>query len=299
MRPAPLALAVLLVLAGCGGTVGSGGDTPTGTVTPAPVPDGEAVDRGRPARLAPGLAADGVFDAGRLARAHADRLAGRSFTRVRTDTRRVNGSLRQRDETTLMYAAGGDRFRYRLNQTTRGSEGVERSEIDRYADGNRVLVASRDANGTEYEVLAGPTGDPYTPAQVFPGNATGATSLARLLTLVDVTVTDRRTVDGRRHYRVETPARQDIPPLRNISLVATVTESGLVRNYRLSYDVERGGRQVRIVVTVAYDRLDRTTVEPPSWLPEARAATGAGANGTTVAGTTPTATATAPGRGEG
>lgn len=298
MRPFGLALVVLLVvLAGCGGAGPSGGDTPTGTVTPAPVPDDGAVDRSRPDRLAPGLAADGVFDAGRLARAHGDRLAGRPFTRSRTDTRRVNGSLRQRDETTLMYAAGGDRFRYRLNQTTQRAEGVERSEIDRYADGTRVLVASRDANGTEYEVLAGPNGDAYTPAQVFPRNATGEASLARLFRLVDVTVTDRRTVDGRRHYRVETPARQDIPPLRNISLVATVTESGLIRDYRLSYDITRGEQRVRIVVTVAYDRLDRTTVEPPPWLPEAKAATGVGTNGTTAAGPTPTGTATPPGSG--
>jgi hypothetical protein len=105
---------------------------------------------------------------------------------------------------------------------------------------------------------------------VFPQNATGESALARLLVLVSVEVTDRWTVNGETVYRVETPAPQSIPPLRDITLAANVTETGLVREYRVAYDVERSGRPVRVVATVKYRRLGETVVEPPAWLPEAK-----------------------------
>ena len=93
---------MLVVLAGCGsvGTPGSDG-TPTRTVTPAPLPRETPTPRG-PTALAPGVSAEGVFDAARLADAHAAALSGTSFTAVRVERRRyANGSFRSLDSATV------------------------------------------------------------------------------------------------------------------------------------------------------------------------------------------------------
>jgi hypothetical protein len=264
-----LAVALCLVLAGCGGVAAPTPESEP-TVTPAPVPeDPRGTDD-----LAPGLSRGGVFDAGRLAAAHAEALSGRSFTRVRTDLRSVDGTVTRRDETILGYAEGGSRFLYRLNQTDRREGRARESRIVRYADGERVYVASTRDGVTTYSVLRGPGGEFYDPARVFPENGTGESALARLLVLVDVRVTDERTVDGATVYRVATDERQDIPPLEDIRLAANVTRTGLVRDYRVSYDVDRGGRTVRVVATVEYRDVGGTVVDAPGWLGATERATG-------------------------
>jgi hypothetical protein len=241
-------------------------------VTPAPVPEATPTNEG----LAPGLEVTGVFDAGRLAAAHADALAGRSFTFIRVDARYTDGELRQRDRSVLRYAADGERFRYDLRQTDRSEGADTTSRIRRYADGTRVYQAVTRANETSYDVLRTAGGSTSDPARVFPSNATNERGLARLFVLVDTEVTGERVAGGTRVYRVATPAPQSVPPLRNITLVANVTETGLVRDYRLRYDVVRSGRQVEVVVRTTYRDVGETTVTEPVWLERATEAVGRG-----------------------
>lgn len=263
-------VALFLVLAGCGSVGAPTSDPGTVTVTPAPVPAGTPVPGGD--TLAPGLAADGVFDSGRLAAAHGAALAGRSFTLVRTDSRYTNGTLSQRDRSVLVYGADGRRFSYDLRQTDRRDGENATSRIRRYADGERVYVAVTRGNETTYDLLRASDGTPYDPSRVFPANATNERGLARLFVLLDARVTDEWTVDGRTVYRVATPDPQTVPPLRNITFAANVTETGLVRSYYLEYDVTRATGPVRVVANTTYRDVGTTTVSEPPWVASARGA---------------------------
>jgi hypothetical protein len=265
-----LVLALLLVLAGCESAAVPTPDPGTATVTPAPVPT--ATRAPATASLAPGLTADGVFDVGRLAEAHTAALAGRSFTLVQTDRRYGNGSIRVRDRSVLHYAAGGERFRYDLRQTDRRGGANVTTRLERYADGERVFVAVTRGNETRYDLLRASDGSASAPTLVFPENATNERGIARLFARIDTEVTGERTVDGRTVYRLASPGPQTVPPLRNVSLVANVTETGLVRDYRVSYDVVRSGRAVRVVAHTSYRAVGETAVPEPPWLGRAEAA---------------------------
>jgi hypothetical protein len=273
-----LAVTLVLVLAGCGSAAAPTPAPGTATVTPAPVPEATAA----PGTLAPGVAADGVFDADRLAAAHAAALAGRSFTLVRVDSRYTNGSLERRDRSVLAYGATGTEFRYDLRQTDRRDGANATSRIERYADGERVYVATTRDDETRYELLRASDGSTYAPTRVFPENATNERGIARLFVLIDTEVTGERTVDGRTVYRLATPAPQAVPPLRNVTFVANVTEAGLVRDYRLSYDVVRSGRPVRVVASTTYRSVGETTVVAPPWLDRAREAVRRGTDTSTL-----------------
>lgn len=264
---------LMLVLAGCGSTVGppAGAGSETATVTPAPVPTGTPRAVGLDT-LAPGLGPDGVFDARRLAAAHADSLAGQSFTVVQRDRRYANGTLVLGDRSVLRYAAGGHRFDYDLQQTDRRDGANATSRIQRYADGERVFVAVGRGNETTYDVLRASDGSLYAPERVFPANATNRRGLVRLLVLIDTEVTDEWTVGGRTVYRVETTGPGALPPLRNISFVANVTETGLVQSYQLSYEVTRSTGRVHIVAGTTYRDVGTTTVTEPPWVERAKAA---------------------------
>jgi hypothetical protein len=226
-----------------------------------------------------------VFDSGQLAAAHEAALAGRSFTLVRTDTRYTNGTLSQRDRSVLRYGASGREFSYDLRQSGRGADGDETSRIQRYADGERVYVAVTRGNRTSYDLLRASDGSDYDPARVFPANATNERGLARLFVLIDTEVTDEWTVDGRRVYRVATPSPQTVPPLRNITLVANVSETGLVRSYRVAYEVTRSpDHRVTVVARTTYRAVGETTVPEPSWLGRAKAALRNGTDTSTLTG---------------
>lgn len=277
-----LVVALLLVLAGCGSLASPTPDPETATVTPAPVPGGTPPPSAE--TLAPGLDEGGVFDAGRLAAAHADALAGRSFTLVRTDSRYVDGSLVQRDRSVLRYAAGGERFRYDLQQTDRREGANQTARIERYADGEQVYVAVTSGNRTRYELLRASDGSAYAPTRVFPANATNERGLARLFVLIDTEVVGERTVDGRTVYRLRTVGSQSVPPLRNITFVANVSETGQVRSYRLEYDVVRSGQSVHVVASTTYRALDETTVKEPPWLARAEESVRQGTDTSTLTG---------------
>lgn len=93
-----VAVALLLLLAGCGGTAPVADDpTATETVTPAPVP-------GEEPRLAPGLIETGVVAPRVLAAAHERTLDRRSYRRVaRTLVVLSNGTERVRRNETRLY----------------------------------------------------------------------------------------------------------------------------------------------------------------------------------------------------
>lgn len=264
-RSLAVGLVLVVLVAGCNAPVSS---TPTSTVTPVPLPASNASDdRVAPGELAPGVEASGVTDAGRLARAHASVLATRGYTVDQTLARtHPNGTVESRYVTRAQFAAGSGRFRASLTQTDRVDGRLSTRRVERFADGTQVYEAATDANATRYRVVRAPDGTLRSPAAIYPTNLTNDPAIARLFTLVETDTTDQWVENGTRYLRVESPGSADLPPLRNVSLVATVTESGLVTDYRVEYDVRRNGVRVHVVVAVTYTDVGDTTVRAPDWI---------------------------------
>ena len=265
------ALVAVVVLAGCGSVATPGEEgTPTRTITAVPVPQETATPRGPPV-LAPGISTEGVFDARRLADAHAATLSATSFTAVRHERRfDTNGSLRLAYRSVIRMGADGERFTYELNQTdVRGDQRREQS-LSRYSDGAVVYAATTRGGQTTYSVLGG-TDEPTDPAAVFPENATARFGVLRLFGALRFDVLGQRTVDGWTVYRLGVEnGSQSLGGLDDVSMNATVREDGVVLSYRLTYEVS----DVRVVVDVDFGQVGETEVTPSEWVTAARSATG-------------------------
>lgn len=264
-------LAALLALGGCNAPFGAG--TPSdATLTPVAVPsDAEATG---PEELAPGLTRAGVADPTRLGAAHARILSNASYTVHRNVTRRdEDGTLAFGTDVVLRRAAFGDRFRYIL-----AFRGRDRRVVERYADGERIYERERAANETTY-ALVGAADGPLDPRDASFGALTNRRGVVDLFTRFRFEVTGRIERGGTTHYRLATPEPRDLPPLRNVTVRALVSERGLVREYSVSYLVVRDDAATRVDVTVRFSDLGTTAVAEPAWYDDARAAT----NGTGTA----------------
>ena len=288
-RPvAALALAALLVLAGCSVATPTA-DERTSTLTPAPVPDGgragaaasgsnaggeRSVD-GR--RLAPGLRAGGVDDAFALAGAHGASLTDRSYTRG--DSRTVvdgNGTL-QATRTDLRVGAGGVPFL------------LERSAVSapRYDVQLPYAEAAVHHNGSRaaYRVVSNGSARHRTDASVPPAEAlpdrTGRSAVLGLLSAFEWEVQELE-IGGEPHYRLESTALRAPEALddayllsdpRNASVRLLVGTDGRVHRYRLEYETSYDGRTVGVTETARWSAVGETAVPAPGWLAAARNAT--------------------------
>lgn len=267
-RSLAAALALAVLLAGCNAPVDS---TPGSTLSPAPVPEKPASHDRPSGELAPGVGPTGVTDAARLASAHAETLAGAGYTVNQTLSQTyTNGTVESRYVTHARFAPDAARFTTNLTQTDRfGGDGLSTRHIERFADGERVYEVVTERTTARYRVIRGPEGVPRPPSAFYPSNFTNERAIARLFTLVETTTTDRWTEDGTRYVRVASPREApfpSLPPLQNVTLVATVTGSGLVTDYRVEYDVIRSGDVVHVVVAVEYTAVGETTVHRPDWV---------------------------------
>ena len=257
-----LAVAALLVVAGC--NVPASDPAPdTATVTPAPVPESTATG---PEVFAPGVTGDGVTTPTRLARAHARTLEATSYTVNQTLVQRFdNGTLRSRYVTHARFAPEQGRFRASLQQVDREEGDRVRRRTRRFGDGERAYVANTEANDTTYRLLRYPDGEPRPPSSVYVRNLTNSGTIERLFTLVDTRTVGTFTENGTRYARVRSSEPAALPPLQNVTLVATISERGVVAQYRVEYDVVRTGR-VEATIVVSYTDLGTTTVDRPAWV---------------------------------
>jgi hypothetical protein len=258
-------LALAVVLAGCNAPASG---TPASTLTPAPVPEANAsTDRLAAGELAPGVEASGVTDTTRLARAHAEVLAASGYTVdqtvVRTD---LNGTLDARYVTHARFAADAGSFDATLTQTDLVDGTRTTRTVERFGDGQQVYEAVTESNETRYRVVRRPDGRPRSPAVFYPTNLTNEPAIAQLFSLVETTTTDRWTENGTRYVHVQSVQRFSLPRFQNVTLDATVAESGLVSDYRVAYDVVRDGVTIHVVVAVTYTDVGETSPERPGWL---------------------------------
>jgi len=299
-------LAVVLVLAGCGGLTGteSGaggdigedeangeiGDGAAVSVTPAPVPTVENTTASSQ-ELAPGLSATGVSDPDALLAAHrrvldADPYTVRAVVRV-TD---ANGTVYSRSAATTRVTERGERYYYvgEFVPSKRSDETLVRYES--WSDGREILTAAtRRENGTagenvttdgnttyrrvpaEYERNAGIYGPPRYGERV-----------RAQVSAVETAVRDRTDTVGPTYYTVAITGVRDPSVLesdrlgnaRNVSGRLLVSPKGLVREHRVTFTATTPtGMAVRVVESIRYSSVGWTTVERPPWYDAAIAAT--------------------------
>ncbi|WP_232685963.1 hypothetical protein [Halobacterium zhouii] len=260
--------ALLVVCAGCSGFPGGSsspttpattGESPT-TVAPTATADGPTANATE--QLAPGLTANGVTDALALANAHRDVLTSNPFVQ-HTSLERTNGTERSFRRSTLRYA---NQSHWLWNVSASGvplALGVTSGAFVSYADGQKV-VYRLEANGeVVYNVrrISGRAdAPPVPPKRVLPESVYGRDFLYTLFANADVTVEDTQGPA----YRLTGTAEElviDQQTATNVEFTANVSEAGLVRSLRLTY--EQGNATVERTLSV--ELTDGDPAERPDW----------------------------------
>ena len=275
---------------------------PAASVTPAPVPAVENVTAGSDRRLAPGLTEAGVADLDALLRAHRGVLDDAPYT-VRTVVRATypNGTIYYRSAATTRVAAEEDRYYYIGRFALANAESSALSRYESWSNGRAILTASvtnanasgdgsTSENGSgdrrnttldneatyervpaAYERNAGLHGSPQYGERIY-GQVSRAETVVR----------DRTDAAGPTYYVVSitgvrdrsVPAGSRFNNVRNASGRLLVGPRGFVREYRFAFDgTTPNGRTVRVVESIEYSSVGRTTVPRPPWYERAIAAT--------------------------
>ena len=270
-----LALACCLVLAGCSGLAGSSNPTPGETVTPAPVPSPPPTPE---PGLAPGITASGVYAPGELLAAHRSHLEGVSFRTNRTIRRTyANGTVESRVVTRARFGADG---RYHVVRTIDGAlrERLGTTvRLEQYATAERGFRRRVVGDGeATYSTVAPADGESPQATALLPGPTAGREVLLAL-SAVNASVVERFTVDGERRYRLSgtglrsrqalrsLTGRSDVSSIANLSVVAVVTASGLVRSYEVRYTDRRWDGTLRVLRSGTVGGVGDTEVARPDW----------------------------------
>jgi hypothetical protein len=305
--PSLVALAVLVVLAVLAGATSGGsplalvgsdspspdaldsGDrtaTPTVTASPRTPSAGANATAGANPAYPPGLGPSGITDGYALAAAHAATADRRSYqlTLVHHEyvdgVPVVHGFEAARVEAPTVYVST-------VGQSDGEFAGVRIvDDAARYADGTDEYVRQVGPDGPEYYRTAVPL---RTPGQGRYG-ARIETYLGWFLSVDQSRIASTTGEGDETRYWIS--FRGDPwPGVTNTTGYAVVGADGFVYEVHRQHSLPGSpGRTVE--VTVRYDQVGSTTVQPPWWLPEARNATGAGAAASTPAPGSPTVTAT-------
>lgn len=271
-------LVVLILLAGCAGISGEAvdrDDGPTETVTPVAVPD-DPVDRSAGVD-------DGVTDSAALANAHDERLSERSYRLVSNQTIRYeNGSIRSQYKADLRLAA--DRG-YRVTVETAGPEGPlllgePPATAVFWSDGETYIRAFGESDVIYNEFAPSRSGvgtwEFWASTGAFGGLQSPNRMIGESFEAVPTRVDGNETVDGIERHRIvgEGGPDTDLPfpeasPARNVDLLATVDEDGLVRYLELEYDGYVDGDRVLVTRSISYSDAGATDVDRPEWYDEA------------------------------
>lgn len=275
--PRAVALAALIVLAGCGGITGQPiGDTPDSreTITPAPVPSPQPTPEPDPNELGPGLETTGVVEPITLGDAHVNALANRSYTASYTVVRtRRDGSISLRYSRRARLTADRSAYCYQTRLTV--NRATQDQAIDRrvqeWSNGSHGFRAVEEANQTRYRVVTPTEEGPEQVELGIPYDPTHRRGLVNLFDQVNTTVTGRTTLDGTTVYQVTYPGSPPLDPVGNLSLDARIADTGLVHFYQIEYDIMRQSGLVNTVGTLEYTHIGATTVQQPPWADRARA----------------------------
>lgn len=253
-----LALAALVILAGCSAFGTAGPSTGDRTVTPAPVPTPEPSPP-------PGVTTNGVRDPERLGAVHERHLTNRSYTVTVVRTIRfANGTTVRRLERGRTVGTDGA-----IAAWTHGrrSEQVDNETIVSrrvWSNESVRVLRLRYANGTtEYTVSQS--------RQRYPYRRTG-NAVARILSSedADVVAVDTDTDPSTytllsRNLTGQRSAAADLKRVETSSIRAVVTDAGLIRHASIRYTGTRDGAPAVTNSTVSFDTTPKT-VTRPAWV---------------------------------
>jgi len=261
MRP-PVAVLVLVVLAGCSGITGPSGET--ATVTPAPVQT-PAPPTPESNILPPGVNGDGVVDVARLVRAHQTVLTNQSYTwNARKHTSGRRGNPTGTDIEYVAHVANESTYRYWTNHRIVWRNGRPRylGNYSEFATSSARYVYFEDTeNNTQYDRTS------PAPARVRVGRMT-LSAIERYLPATNSTVAVTR-VDGQPYYEIHgTGIDTPVAPggVTNYTVEALVRPDGLVYSISVRYRIAAADRSRRVEYEYAYSQIGTTTVDRPAWV---------------------------------
>lgn len=271
------ALAVLVLLAGCGGLPFVGeerGSTPVAT----PAPEDQVTSQ-----PPPGIVSLQVANPAALGRAHARAIENESY--VLTSNRTVayeNGTLRSR---LAVRVAIDEERRFLATASTDGPEapvfvGTPPVYAVYWSNGSTYARRLSHDGRTTYTRFDPPdtwvgTWSYWTTSVPFGGRDNRpATFYASLFSAVPTRVTGETTLAGTTVFRLEDEADRPfsdeafpgrVRSVHDVSFVALVDGDGLVRSLDLRYAGTVDGEAVRVEQTVRYEDVGSTTVQRPEW----------------------------------
>lgn len=270
-----LALAALVVLAGCSGL--SGEETPT--LSPVAVP----ADDPRSDRLPTGNnQTDRSIDPLATATTHVSQLGSTAYVRTgRRTVRSPVGVVRSDRRTLRRFGPNRTRVYERVTVIDRDSASDGGKRVEQWRNRSLSLFAITVDNRTRY--LA-PVGHQQSVRHrgLYTSQPRGNNLFSKLSVL-------RPSVVNRSGFpqRVRIEAHHDSPPdtfdrfvrgrdARNVTFRAKIGPSGVIRQRVLRYRVTLRGEPVQVVRRVRYPRVGNVTIDRPPWYEEARRATDRG-----------------------
>lgn len=264
--PPAVLVALLVVLAGCGGFGGNVSDGSSPDERPATTQPTAAGSTGAdPATtggdsLPPGVTDTGLRSPEALAAAHTALLRNHSYTVNYTEVSRFeNGSLAIR--LVQVVHRSGERVLYEARDSGPLTE-VGYGDTSVWIDGSTGVRLDEDPDGTlGYDRPSVPRG--FVPDTERWG--------AGLRDRVDGGEFSVERLDGgdRPRYRLVSDDLDTVEAVTNATIRVVVDDRGFVHRYRYELDQALAGTPVHVVVLVRFSDLGETTVPRPDWVDEA------------------------------
>lgn len=247
----PVALVVLVVLAGCSGLPVIGTESGRVTVTPAEVPTDE--EKGT---IAPGITETGVVDAQALVDAHQRELANESVT--------MNYSIRTVAENGTEISRTNSTIRYGANRTVTHTHSTK-TDVDRTGATERQSWS----NETDTYVRMKKNGTisyDHTSAM----NQTVSASIQNTLSkAINISVKNRSSGEGPDQYELRGTIESDTNQgSSNYQIQLQIDARGVIHEYRQEFQYQQNGTTTRRTMEIRFE-TNTTPPKRPEWVDEA------------------------------
>jgi hypothetical protein len=264
-----VAVALLVVLAGCSVFAGGGQPTPAETVTPAPVPELGPTETPPPAtpreRLGtfPSISAEGDINVSGLFASHIAYLSDHSYT-LEWNRRTAGGSGAIAREYDRRIAVGADGSFLVRN----ADEGTNTTLT--YGDRDGAYRRVEGLNGTDAEPVPAGLTDPV-------GQRYAETVSFEILTFLNEGYDSVEVVtrNGRPYARVvsgnvppQIPETYSAYAVHDFAATLWIAPEGYVSAVHYEFDLRNIDERIAVEWRYTYDRVGETTVDRPEWVPE-------------------------------
>jgi hypothetical protein len=258
-----LAMAALVVLAGCGGVLDSGAGPADGTTT-------VSVD---PGSLPDGVTEDGITNTSQLAQSHAAGLSETGFSasyELIVTLQTPQGTREQ--EISQMVRASSGMTHFFVNATN--AQGTQSANTQYWGNDSIGLTRNQVGNQTTFQKLP----DSLDRANRF----TLAASLSQLLNVGDYGITATESVDGETRFTLSansvnssfgsgSPGGIDASNVSNVSSSVVVDESGIIHAFDLSFNASAASGNAQYKVSFEVTGTSDVSISSPSWIGDALA----------------------------